>query len=65
MQILPGYMNSPEQIQRCLVNAAECERAAVATTLQTNVRAQYLHLAQQWRTLAADMMALSRGEPIR
>ena len=28
MQILPGYMNSPEQIQHCLANAAECERVA-------------------------------------
>jgi hypothetical protein len=64
MQILPGYMNSPERIRYCLVNAAECERAAVATALRTNVHAHYLHLARQWRILAADMMALSRGERI-
>jgi hypothetical protein len=65
MQILPGYMNSPERIRYCLANAAECERAAVATALRTNVRAHYLHLARQWRVLAADMMAVSRGERIR
>ena len=60
MQILPGYMTSPEQIQHCLANAAECERVASANALQTHVRAQYLHLARQWRNLADDMMALSR-----
>lgn len=60
MQILPGYMNSPEQIQHCLANAAECERVAAVTALQTHVRAQYIQLARQWRILAADMMALSR-----
>jgi hypothetical protein len=59
MQILPGYMNSPEQIQYCLANAVECERVAAANALQTQVRAQYLHLTRQWRNLADDMMALS------
>jgi hypothetical protein len=60
MQILPDYMNSPEQIHHCLANAAECERVAAANALQTHVHAEYLHLARQWRNLASDMMALSR-----
>jgi hypothetical protein len=60
MQILPGYMNPAERLQRCLANAVECERRAAATALQAHVRAQYSHLAQQWRSLAADMVAVSR-----
>jgi hypothetical protein len=60
MQILPGFMNSPERIQFCLANAVECERGAAATALRPHVRTQYLNLARQWRELAADMMALSR-----
>jgi hypothetical protein len=57
MQILPGYMNSPERIRHCLANAAECERAAVATALRTNVRAHYAS-PDQCREVGADEHAL-------